>query len=316
MKKLLSIISATAIALTMSISAFADNEPTKDEIVNGYMEYEIKKTREDEWEYILTQTFNAAFLYNDLLYFVGSDDFANSEFTNIDLTDNHELKNFEKYFYEWRDKNDPILYPKIKWDITQTKTYDEIKEDGIWTAESDQDYKITYTAKKSNNQWIMKEDKSGKVVMKIPLVPSKFKYIYEDVKKDDRSDAAESIFGKNNNENSKVSNDNNSDKNNTNNDTNNTSDNNNNVTDQNNDSNKAAANGNGSANNNAENNGSDNNTRNKSDSNNNAVSSSSSESSEDEDTETDSSNSYIWIVIIVAVIAAGIVVYVVLKKKK
>lgn len=310
MKKLLSIISATAIALTMSISAFADNEPTKDEIVNGFMEYEIKNTNEDEWEYYLTESFDCAFLYNDLLYFVGSDDFANSKFANIDLSDKHELNNFEECFYEWRDKNDPTLYPKIKWGITESTTSSKTGKEDMYRFQymSEQDYETTYTAKKSNNQWIMKEDKSGKVVMKIPLIPSKFKYIYEDVKKDDRSDAAESIFGKNNDENSKVSNDNNSDKNNTNNDTNNTSDNNNNVTDQNNDNNEAAANGNGSA--------ANNNARNKSDSNNNAVSSSSSESSEDEDTETDSSNSYIWIVIIVAVIAAGIVVYVVLKKKK
>lgn len=308
MKKLLSIISATAIALTMNISAFADKTTNKDQIVKAYMEYGIK---EDEWEYMLRDCFSVAWVYNDLITYLNSDDFSNnSRVSNIDVTSTSDIKKLAGVFANWAEANDPILYPKVKWDLSDTKTYDEIKEDGLWTAVSTQDYETSYTAKKSGNQWIMTEDKTGKVVMKIPAIPTSFVNTYEkeNVKSSEKNSSDNNNTDSNSNSNNSDNNANNSDSNDSpygehsqslesaldkdNNDSSN-------------------SNKNASVNNN---NGSNNNNSGKNNNNTNDPEKSSSCSSEaPEEQEEETSNSYVWVIVLL-VIAAGAVVVVMYKK--
>ena len=321
MKKILSILSASALALTMSISAFADDKPSKEEIEKAFMEYAVDEAIGDEreWEYLLTDSFNGALNYNNFLNFLDSEEYKNSKYTDIDLSDKKDLKSLENYFYEWVQKNNPIMYPKVKWDITQTKDYDEIKESGIWTAKSTQDYKTTYTAKKSGNKWVMKEDQSGKVVMTIPVIPSKFDYIYENAEKENskNDDSSRSLVSDINDEEDSVEkaseNSTGESSGNNNNSTNEQSDQDNNSSSKNS---SAGTNNNTPSGGTSDNGGSSPANGGKSEENSNGNSSNSSASESEENEEQEDSNTTVWVIVLVAVVAAGIIVFFVFKKKK
>ena len=133
MKKILSILSASALALTMSISAFADDKPSKEEIEKAFMEYAVDEAMSDErkWKNVIENDFVLAEGYDLFIHFLDSNDYSNSKLINIDLSDEKDMKELINEFESWGVNNRAKLYPKIKWDFCSESNQRDMLETGV-----------------------------------------------------------------------------------------------------------------------------------------------------------------------------------------
>ena len=316
MKKILSILSASALALTMSISAFADDKPSKEEIEKAYMEYAVDEAigDESELENAIVNDFDLALEYKAFKKFLDSDAYkSNAHLANInDLSDKSNMNDFDDSFQKWLsnniDKIFPIDFKDFDWEFND-KTQ-------IWTGTSLDG--TVYTESKSNGKWLLK-DKNGKTIMSVQTLSPKFDYIYENAEKENSKDddSSRSLVSNINDEEDSVEkvseNSTGESSGNNNNSTNEQSDQDNNSSSKNS---SAGTNNNTQSGGTSDNGGSSPANGGKSEENSNGNSSNSSASESEENEEQEDSNTTVWVIVLVAVVAAGIIVFFVFKKKK